>query len=436
MIMYTHIFMFTFIVLVQASTAKTSLLPNATQDDESVKASSKDKEALKKEKESLLLKQLDKLITSVGPEDCKQTLLTLQICFKNIDLHPHNDKYRQIKLNNKAFCRKVWQYPAGEEFMKMCGWVVEDTCIKLKDDSNVQTVLQLLKIRQENVHPKKEFQGVLTCKQFETLTSAVLTENIAEIYRLLQNCGITSAGRVYCEDGSSINLLFAAITTHQSDMVELLVEEYDVDPYMVDCESSNQKPCLFRIFDEASEIFIIGFLTALGCIDICYKMDGYGLLQTAVLTNCLEVVSFLFENYPRMPINYTDDHRRTLLHLAYLSGNLEMVALLMQIGANPTAIDIFGKKPYDYVKGDPKLMDCSKYAQDNRKIHDDPLSIEYNYYIKLLMHGMDPKQAVSLTMDEFTWLKEEKPTRPRRTDREAILTDLVNYFVKKPTCTV
>ena len=421
----------------QASTAKTSLpIASAMQDNECAKALSKDGEILKKEKESLLLKQLDKLIASLSLEDCKQTLLTLQICFKNIDLHPHNDKYRQIKLNNKAFCRKVWQYPAGEEFMKMCGWEVEDTCIKLKDDSCVETVLQLLKIRQENIHPKKDFQGVLTCKQFEALTSAVLIENIAEINMLLQHCGITRAGRVYCEDGSSMNLLFAAITTHQSDTVELLVEEYDVDPYTVDCDSSNEKPCLFRIFDEASEIYIIGFLTALGCIDICFKVDGYGLLQTAVLTNCLEVVSFLFENYPRMPVNYTDDHRRTLLHLAYLSGNLDMVALLMEIGADKTAIDIFGKIPYDYVKGDPKLVDYSKYAQHNRKIHDDPLSIEYNYYIKLLMLGIDPKQAVSLTMNEFTWLREEKPTRPRRTDRETILTDLANYLIKKPTCMV
>lgn len=77
----------------------------------------------------------------------------------------------------------------------------------------------------KNKTREKEFQGVLTCEHFEALTSAVLTENIAEIYRLLQHCGVTGAGRVYCEDGSSINLLFAAITTYQSDMVELLVEE-------------------------------------------------------------------------------------------------------------------------------------------------------------------------------------------------------------------
>lgn len=99
-----------------------------------------------------------------------------------------------------------------------------------------------------------------------------------------------------------------------------------------------------------------------------------------------------------------------------------MTALLIEIGVNPTVLDVFGKMSYDYVKGHPKLMNHSKYAQHNRKIHDDPLSIEYN---KLPMHGIDPEQADSLSMNEFTRLKEEKPTRPRHTDQEAIQTCLI-----------
>jgi len=38
----------------------------------------------------------------------------------------------------------VWQYPAGE-LMKMSGWVVEDDHVRLRDDSCVQIVFQLLK---------------------------------------------------------------------------------------------------------------------------------------------------------------------------------------------------------------------------------------------------------------------------------------------------
>jgi len=231
-------------------------------------------------------------------------------------------------------------------------------------------------------------------------------------------------------------MLFAAITTNQSDIVELLVDKYDVDPYMVDCDSKNSKPCLFRIFDKASETFIIEFLTALGCINICFEVDEYAFLQTAVMTNCLEVVSFLFQNYPQMPVNDTDKKRRTLLHLAYLASSIEIVGLLLELGADMIAIDIYGKQPYDYAKRDPELIAYSQYAQDNRKIHDDPLSIEYNYYIKLLMHGMNPKEAVDLTTKEFIWLKEERPTRPQRTDQKTIQEDLAHFLITKPICSI
>ena len=394
-------------------------------------ALAKDREIINKEKEAMLLKQLDKLMTSLSSEDYKQALLTLQICFKNIDLHPHNDKYCQIKLNNKRFCSKVWQYPAGEEFMKMSGWEVEGDLIKLKDDSYVRIALKLLKARQECIHMK----GVLTVSQFEALALAVVNEQIEEVDTLLQDCGITSAGRVFCEDGSSMNLLCAAITTHQTDIVELLVEDYDVDPHIIDTHSNNYKPCLFRIFDEATEDFIIGFITAAVVINVCLKHDGYNFLQTAVMTNCLEVVSFLFKR-PNMAarVNETDGCRRTLLHLAYLSGNPEMVQLLIKYNANQRATDIYGKKPYDYVKGDPEFVDYSKYAQNSRKIHDDPLSIEFNYYIKLLMSGLHPKEAVSNTMEEFTWLKEKHPFRLQYPNQETIRKDLASFLINKPAC--
>ena len=387
---------------------------------------------MKKEKEDMLLKQLDKLMCSLNSEDYKQTLLTLQICFKNIDLHPHDDKYCQMKLNNKKFCSKVWQYPAGEEFMKLSGWEVEGNLIKLKDDSYVRIVLKLLKTRQECIH----MEGVLTVNQFEALTLAVVNEQIKEIERLLQHCGITNAGRVFCEDGSSMNLLFAAITTHQANIVELLVRKHNVDPHIVDCHSNIQKPCLFRIFHETSEDFIIEFIRAAGVINVCLEHKGYNFLQTAVLTNCLKVVSLLFERLSMAErVNETDMHERTLLHLAYLSRNPEMVQLLLKNDADQTATDIYWKKPYDYVKGDPKFVDYSKYAQNSRKIHDDPLSVEFNNYIKLLMTGLDRKQAVSNTMEKFelTWLKEKQPIHLQHTNRETFTKDLASFL--KHTCT-
>ena len=93
----------------------------------------------------MILKQLDKLDVLLNPESREATFSVLKRIFDNIIQHPNDDKYRQIKLTSKTFSGKVWQYPAGEELLKMSGWVVEDDHVRLRDDSCVQIVSQLLK---------------------------------------------------------------------------------------------------------------------------------------------------------------------------------------------------------------------------------------------------------------------------------------------------
>ena len=399
--------------------------------------------ASQNESDDVLVKQLaiqlDKFFTQLNPVDCKEALFTIQTCFRNIDLHPHYEKYRQIKLSNSKFYSKVWQHPVGEEFMKMSGWEVEDASIKLKNNSSIKTLLQLLKAKLDSSFMKRDFRGVLTIKQFEALTSAVLTKDITETNELLQYCGVSSAGRVYCEDGSSMNLLLAAITTHQCNIAKLLVKYYKVDPYAVDPHavdphSSNQKPCILQIFYQQPESFIIQFLSSLYSINVCAKFDGLTILQTAVSTNCLQVLSFLFTKDCRIScLRYTDDERRTSLHLAYLYGNTEMAALLLDNGADETALDIYGKTPLDYIDGDPKLIAHAQHIQSTRKIHSNPFSIEYNYYIKLLDHGFDTEQATILTMKEFNWLQKEGPNPPQpQVDQAIILKDLAHYLITRP----
>ena len=72
------------------------------------------------------------------------TLSTLKKIFGNIIQYPNDDKYCQIKLASKTFSNKVWQYPAGEELMKMSGWIVEGDHVRLRDDSCVQIVLTII----------------------------------------------------------------------------------------------------------------------------------------------------------------------------------------------------------------------------------------------------------------------------------------------------
>ena len=165
---------------------------------------------------------------------------------------------------------------------------------------------------------------------------------------------------------------------------------------------------------------------------MCVKADGFTLVHTAVLTNALEVLAFLCENFQIIRPNDTDNEKCTSLHLAYLYGNIEMAEFLLEIGADETALDIYGKRPFHSINGDPARVTYSKYVQNARKIHDDPYSIEYNYYINLLKHGIDLEQAVPFTMKEFKWLEEERPTRPRRTGRDKILKDLAHFLIDRP----
>lgn len=363
--------------------------------------------------------------------------MTIQTYFKNIHLHPHDEEYQQINLNNRTFYSKVWQYPVGEEFMKMSGWKVEDASIKLKNDSCIETVLQLLKEKLESSLIKWAPQELLTITQFKALTSAVLTKNITETRKLLQYCGVSSAGRVYCKDGSSMNLLLAAVITHQCNIVELLVGCYNVNPHIVDPHISNQMPCIFHIFHQQPEGFIIQFLLSLQTIDVCAKVDGFTLLHTTVLTNSLEVLSLLFlkdyRNSKTTCLNHTDNESRNSLHLAYLYGNTKIAALLLENGADATALDIHGKTPFDYIDGDPKLIAYAQHVQSTRKIHNNPFSIEYNHYIKLLDRGINPEEATFLTVKEFNWLQKEGPTAPRpHVDQAIILKDLAHFLVTRP----
>ena len=93
----------------------------------------------------MISKQLDKFVTSLNPKDQEATFSTLERIFDNIIQYSNDDKYRQIKLTDETFSSKVWQYPAGEKLMKISGWVIESDHVRLRDDSCVQIVSQLLK---------------------------------------------------------------------------------------------------------------------------------------------------------------------------------------------------------------------------------------------------------------------------------------------------
>ena len=384
----------------------------------------------------MLSKQLDKIITSLGPEDLETTLSTLRKIFDNIIQHPNDDKYRQIKLANKTFSSKVWRYPACEELMKMSGWVVEDDHVRLKDDSHVYIVSQLLEslCGQKDVSKKQPYSSsssvtTYSVDTYEALISTLLNGNISEIRHLLKPCNITAAGRIYCENGSSQNLLIAAVLNQKIDVVELLAKEYSVDPYVTDEDNS---PMVYQVFYKAPQSFIVNFLKICGVkTSFKYTRSGFTLLHQAVFTCCFHVVCFLVEEC-EVDVNICTNYAYTSLHIAYTAGHTHIAQYLIQHGADVMAVNDNGDTPYDLIDGIPKLITLSQALQNARIIHQVPGSAEYMYYVKLRNKGIEVNEAVTLTMEQFPSLTEDGPTQSHHdVDHTSFTKELTQYITKR-----
>ena len=192
----------------------------------------------------MISKQLDELVTSLSPEDREATLSTLTRIFDNVIQHPNDDKYRQIKLTDETFSSKVWQYPAGEELMKMSGWIVKDDHVRLRDDSCVQIVLQSLTSLMSS-----SASGVVALPddEFQVLIKALYNGDVPCIKQLLKVSQISPTGEIYSESESSFNVLHAATIAQQLDIVKLLLTDYSMDPYVINMFENQSVPYIAYI---------------------------------------------------------------------------------------------------------------------------------------------------------------------------------------------
>ena len=366
----------------------------------------------------MVSKQLKKLVTSLSPKDQDATFSTLRRIFDNIIQHPNDDKYRQIKLTSKTFSSKVWQYPAGEELMKMTGWVVEDDHVRLRDDSFVQIVSQLLKL----IVPFPD-------DEFLYLIKAIYNGDITCIQKLLKSSHISPDSTVFSESGSSFRLLEAATIAQQIDIVKLLLTDYSMDPYVVSMSANTLFPFIVYIFYFAPQSFIIEVLKYCGVRGDFKTKKCYSLLHIAVISNCFDVVCFLLEECSGIDVNVTDDLLQAPLHVAYLCRHTQIAQYLIQHGADVYAVDYKGCTPYEYIDGRPYLIKGSEYFQNKRKIHHFPYSIEHCYFMKLYNIGIVIEEAVSLTMEQFPSLKEDGPTQPHHDiDHALALKEFTQYI--------
>ena len=374
----------------------------------------------------MISKQLDKLITSLSPKDREATLSILIRIFDNIIEHPNDDKYRQIKLTSKVFSSKVWQYPAGEELMKMSGWVVEDDRVRLRDDSCVQIVLQsltsFLSSSATDVVPFPD-------DEFQVLINAFYNGDVSRIQQLLKVSHISPIGKIYSESGSSFSLLEAATIAQQLDIVKLLLTDYSMDPYVMNMSESESLPYIEFIFYTAPQSFIIAIMKYCGVKSDFKTAEGYSLLYIATWFNCFDVVCFLLEECSNIDVNATDNDMLTPLHMAYRYGHTQITQYLIQHGADVCAVDIAGHTPYEYIDSEPDCIKISEYLQNRRKIYHIPFSVEHCYCMKLFNIGIDIEDAVSLTMEQFPSLKEDGPSQSHHDiDHASALKEFTQYF--------
>ena len=357
----------------------------------------------------MITKQIDKLIASLSSKDREATLSTLRRIFDNIVQHPNDDKYRQIKLTSKTFSSKVWQYPAGEELMKMSGWVLEDDHVRPRDDSCVQIVSQLLKS-----FLSSSTTGVvpLPDDEFQVLIKALYNGDIPCIQKLLKVYHISPSGRLYSESGSSLSLLAAATIAQQIDIVKLLLTDYSMDPYVMSMRDDKSIPYIQYVFYYPPQSFIIAIMKYCGVKSDFKTTEGYSLLHYAVLFNCFDIVCFLLEECSDIDVNVTDNDLQTPLHLAYLTVHTQIAQYLIQHGADVYAVDSDGCTPYEYIDGVPDYIKASVYFKNKRIIYHIAFSIEHCHYMKLVNFGIDEEEAVSLTMEQFPSLQEDGPTQP------------------------
>ena len=377
-----------------------------------------------------MAQQLRKLTASLTPQDQEATLSTLRRIFDNIIQYPNDDKYRQIKLTGKVFSSKVWQYPAGEELMKISGWVVEDDHVRLRDDSCVQMVSQLLKQDLEDTksaphsilgkrHRIDDHQSTST-DHSNLPKCCALTEDIACEIMVAINCGdgirlrellepyhnsCVKSMQLAFDDPVSITVFVFMV--RQIGIARILVNEYGLD---VNITGEDGDPCFLKLFDgcdstEPCQSMIIQFIKEFK-INVHKYTCVFTALHYAVLHKLFSVVKFLVEDC-KIDINCTSNASKgcTPLHVAYGMGEKNIAQYLIEHGANLEALDNSGRKPKDHEFYGSSYVYISKYLIKRRIILKNFASPEYIHFQQLRQQGISKFDAVDLILEKFPSLQ-------------------------------
>lgn len=110
---------------------------------------------------------LDELCKEYDQEIARQAIETMLRLANNVIKSPEEDKFRKVKIENKAFSSRVWNLPEAQQFLLIWGWAQVDDCIVLSSDEDIQLVKQIL---------LKKFNAISSRPHAAASTNKPLTE--------------------------------------------------------------------------------------------------------------------------------------------------------------------------------------------------------------------------------------------------------------------
>ena len=271
---------------------------------------------------------------------------------------PNDDKYRQIKLAGKTFSNSVWRYPAAVELMKKSGWVVESGCVKLRDDSCIRIVAELLEsVCKKNSHkwllfkqPSSDHAArVITGLNDDQLciTQAIGSGDGKLLRKVLDKYDVSVIKEIRL--ASNVHIITAVLLFRQIGIARILATEYGVDFNKV---NSTGRPYYYVLFDavdssNSAQSLMIELIKELK-LDVATHYQHVPVLHHAVLLK-LDIVLKFLEEY-KVDINSVSLglNRSTCLHVAYSMKQENMISYLIEQGADQNILDEDGKKPSDY----------------------------------------------------------------------------------------
>ncbi len=206
---------------------------------------------------------------------------------------------------------------------------------------------------------------------------AVMASNIALInYLVAKNINL------YQEAQDGMTIMFLAIKNKSIEIVKLLVENHK---YQINHKTNAQKTCLGMAFREGN-LLIAEYLVKMGA-DI-YATNGFrkqSILHNAVISQDEKTVFYAISL--GLNCNCEDAMGMTPLHLAAKHGNLKIVKLLVNFGADSMSfLDKRGRNALDFAMIHKK-PEVSKYLTCNTSDYKLEETVEEEVNFKLYRHS-------------------------------------------------